>query len=92
MISPQGGEDIEELDFHFWTKLCLVFWGDEMLRRGPLRFLEKIALHSPLVFWAPLASNIYHDLFWYPTVGKSKIRKFKHTKWGNLWERYREDS
>ncbi len=86
------GEDIEELDFHFRTKKSLVIWGDQMLRLGALRFLERIALHSPLVFWAPLASNIYHDLFWYPTVGRSKIRKFKRTKWGDLWERYREDS
>jgi hypothetical protein len=86
------GEDIEELDFHFRTKKSLVIWGDQMLRLGPLRFLERIALHSPLVFWAPLASNIYHDLFWYPTIGKSKIRRFKRTKWGDLWERYREGS
>ena len=86
------GEDIEEFDFHFRTKKSLVIWGDQMLRRGPLKFLEKIALHSPLVFWAPLASNIYHDLLWYPTIGKSKIRKFKRTKWGDLWERYHEDS
>ncbi len=84
------GEDIERFDFHFETKRSLVIWGDQMLRLGPLRFLEKVALHSPLVFWAPLASNIYHDLIWYPTVGKSKIRAFRRTKWGRLWESYRE--
>ncbi|MCK4235764.1 MAG: DUF362 domain-containing protein [Candidatus Krumholzibacteria bacterium] len=86
------GEDIERLNFHFKTKRSFVIWGDQMLRRGPLRFLEKIALHSPLVFWAPMASNIYHDIFWYPTVGKSKIRKFNRTKWGHLWESYRVSS
>jgi len=84
-----AGEDIDELNFHFETKRSLVIWGDQMLRLGPLRFLEKVALHSPLVAWAPLASNIYHDLIWYPTVGKSKIRGFRRTKWGRLWERYR---
>ena len=25
---------------------------------GPLRFLEKLLLHSPLVVWAPFASNV----------------------------------
>ena len=84
------GEDIDELNFHFETKRSLVIWGDQMLRLGPLRFLEKVALHSPLVFWAPLASNFYHDLIWYPTVGKSKIRAFRRTKWGKLWECYRD--
>ncbi len=83
------GEDIEGVNFHFQTKRSLVIWGDQMLRRGPLRFLEKIALHSPLMVWAPLASNIYHDCLWYPTVGKSIIRKFDGTKWGRLFAAYR---
>jgi uncharacterized protein (DUF362 family) len=86
------GEDIEKLNFHFKMKRSFVIWGDQMLRRGPLRFLEKAALHSPLVFWAPLASNIYHDGIWYPTVGMSKIRAFGRTKWGHLWEHYRKRS
>jgi hypothetical protein len=60
-----------------------------MLRRGPLRFLEKIALHSPLMFWAPLASNIYHDWFWYPVIGRTRIRSFRRTSWGKLFrDRY----
>ena len=84
-----AGEDIEEMNFEFQVNRSFVIWGDQMLRKGPLRFLEKIALHSPLVVWAPMASNLYHDLFWYPTVGRSKIRKFSRTKWGNLWEDYR---
>ena len=83
------GEDISEINFHFTTKKSFVIWGDQMLRKGPLRFLEKIALHSPLVVWAPAASNIYHDWIWYPTVGKSIIRKFSGTEWGRLFEQYK---
>jgi len=83
------GEDISEINFHFQTKKSLVIWGDQMLRKGPLRFLEKIALHSPLVVWAPAASNFYHDVLWYPTVGKSIIRKFSTTEWGRLFEKYK---
>lgn len=82
------GEDIGELNFHFRVKRSFVIWGDQLLRRGPLRFLERIALHSPLAMWAPAASNIYHDLLWYPTIGRAKIGKFRRTKWGRLWERY----
>ena len=55
-----------------------------MLRIGPLRFLEKVLLHSPLVVWAPFASNVYHDVLWYPTVGKRRIREFARTEWGRL--------
>jgi hypothetical protein len=84
------GADVSSVNFHFTTKKSLVIWGDQMLRKGPLRFLEKIALHSPLMFWAPAASNFYHDILWYPTVGRSKIRKFNRTEWGKLWREYKE--
>jgi hypothetical protein len=83
------GEDISNVNFHFSTKKSFVIWGDQLLRKGALRFLEKIALHSPLVVWAPAASNFYHDVLWYPTVGKSKIRKFNATEWGKLWQEYK---
>jgi len=82
------GDDIDKVNFHFHTKRSLVIWGDQMLRIGPLRFLEKLLLHSPLVVWAPFASNVYHDLIWYPTVGAKRIREFSRTDWGRLFERY----
>ncbi len=84
------GEDVSDVNFGFEVKKSLVIWGDQMLRKGPLRFLEKIALHSPLVVWAPFASNVYHDYFWYPTVGKSIIRKFSQTRWGKLFDQYKQ--
>lgn len=82
------GEDISEVNFGFSTKRSFVIWGDQMLRKGCLRFLEKLLLHSPLVFWAPLASNLYHDLLWYPTIGKKRIREFMKTEWGRLFQKY----
>ncbi len=84
------GDDVSDLNLHFKTKRSLVIWGDQMLRIGFLRFLERILLRSPLVVWAPLASNVYHDWMWYPTVGRSRIRKFTKTGWGGLWQEYKE--
>jgi uncharacterized protein (DUF362 family) len=86
------GEDISGMNFGFRTKRSLVIWGDQMLRKGPLRFLERIALHSPLVVWAPFASNLYHDWFWYPLIGKRRIRAFSRTPWGRLFESYAKES
>jgi len=84
-----AGADISGVNFGFRTRRSLVIWGDQMLRRGPLRFLEHLALHSPLVVWAPFASNLYHDGMWYPTIGRRIIRQFSHTPWGRLFdERY----
>lgn len=82
------GVDIAEINFGFQSKRSFVIWGDQMLRRGFLRPLEKILLHSPLLFWAPFASNVYHDFFWYPTVGRKRINAFSRTEWGRLWETY----
>jgi uncharacterized protein (DUF362 family) len=87
-----AGADIGEIDFHFKSKRSFVIWGDQMLRLGPLRFLERIALHSPLAGWAPLASNVYHDAIWYPIIGRRKIARFNRTEWGKLWREYRGSS
>lgn len=82
------GEDISNINFGFTTKKSFVIWGDQMLRKGFLRFLEKPLLHSPLVVWAPFASNLYHDFLWYPTIGRKRIREFTKTTWGSLFDRY----
>lgn len=80
------GTPVEGPGWGFHARRSFVIWGDQMLRLGPLRFLEKIALHSPLVVWAPFASNVYHDWLWYPTVGKLKIARFRGSKWGRFFD------
>ena len=82
------GEQISDVNFGFTTKRSFVIWGDQMLRKGFLRFLEKPLLHSPLVVWAPFASNLYHDFLWYPLIGKKRIREFMKTEWGELFQKY----
>ena len=82
------GEDISGLNFGFKTRRSFVIWGDQMIRKGFLRAFERVLLHSPLVVWAPFASNVYHDLLWYPTVGRKRIRAFMKTEWGSLWKTY----
>jgi uncharacterized protein (DUF362 family) len=83
------GDDISAINLHFKTRKSLVIWGDQMLRVGFLRFLERILLRSPLVVWAPFASNVYHDWMWYPTVGRHRIKAFEKTGWGELWLKYK---
>ena len=82
------GDDISGVNMGFKTRRSLVIWGDQLIRRGPLRPLKKLLLHSPLMVWAPFASNVYHDLLWYPTIGRARIRAFGETAWGRLFEGY----
>lgn len=87
-IEIVGDRDASSENWGFESKKSLVIWGDQMLRIGPLKFLEKMALHSPLWRWAPMASNLYHDFLWYPTVGKKRINEFMKTEWGELLQQY----
>ena len=82
------GDDVSRENFGFTTRKSLVIWGDQMIRNGFLRPLERLLLHSPLMVWAPMASNAYHDLMWYPTIGRSRIREFNRTEWGKLFQKY----
>ncbi len=83
-----AGDDVADVNFRCRTSRSLVIWGDQLIRRGPLRPLKRLLLHSPLVVWAPFASNVYHDLLWYPTIGRGRIRAFGRTGWGRLFARY----
>lgn len=82
------GENISDVNFHFSTKKSFVIWGDQLIRKGPLSFLEKPLLHSPLMVWAPFASNVYHDYLWYPLIGRKRINRFMKTKWGGQFKKY----
>jgi len=87
-IDIVGDTDAATLNMGFTTSRSLVIWGDQLIRRGPLRPLKHLLLHSPLMVWAPFASNVYHDLLWYPTVGRARIREFSATPWGRLFAQY----
>ena len=82
------GDDVSGENFGFRTRRSLVIWGDQMIRLGFLRPLERLLLHSPLMVWAPFASNVYHDAVWYPTIGRSRIQTFMRTEWGALFRKY----
>src|SRR5215467_10580114 len=87
-IELVGDVDAATVSMGFSSHRSLVIWGDQLIRKGPLRPLKRLLLHSPLVVWAPFASNVYHDWLWYPTVGRARIRAFAATPWGQLFEQY----
>src|SRR2546422_2145636 len=87
-IEIVGDADAARTTMGFKTSRSLVIWGDQLIRKGPLRPFKRLLLHSPLVVWAPFASNVYHDFLWYPTVGRARIRAFTDTGWGRLFRQY----
>ncbi len=82
------GEDISQINWNFKVKRSLVIWGDQMVRKGPLQFLYPL-FRNELFFLGPTyASMIFHDMFWYPSIGKKRIKTFFQTDWGKIFQNY----
>ena len=83
------GEDISEVNYGFQTvENTFASRGQKLIYWGPLKFLEKVWLRSPLVPLAYLASNVYHNGYWRNLKGKRRIREALQTPWGKLFEQY----
>jgi len=56
---------------------------------GPLKGLQKLFFHTPLVYAFIAGSEIYHDYYRWPLKDKRTFMKWKkNTEWGKLFERY----
>jgi hypothetical protein len=83
------GYDIEqETPWHFVQGDTFASTGQKMIYHGPLKPLEKPLLQSPLVPWSYFASNFYHNVYWYPFVGRQRVESAVDTKWGQLFKNY----
>ncbi len=82
------GEDVSNINWKFDVKRSLVIWGDQMVRKGKLNFLNPLMRNKLFMAFPIMASLIYHDMFWYPTIGKKRIKKFNKTEWGKKFINY----
>jgi len=82
------GEDVSSLNWNFSVKRSLVIWGDQMVRKGKLNFLNPLMRNKLFMAFPIMASLIYHDMFWYPTIGKKRINGFLETSWGQVFKKY----
>jgi uncharacterized protein (DUF362 family) len=62
--------------------------GQKLIYHGPLKPFENLLLRTPLVPWSYFASNFYHNVYWYPFVGRKRVEAALHTKWGRLFSEY----
>ena len=83
------GYDIEqEPSWNFKQEDTFASKGQKLIYHGPLKPLEKPLLQSPLVPWSFFASNFYHNVYWYPFVGRPRVQEALNTKWGRLFQQY----
>lgn len=83
------GYDIEqEPPWEFVQTDTFASRGQKMIYHGPLKPLEKLLLQSPLVPWSYFASNFYHNVYWYPFIGRKRVEAALENPWGQLFKDY----
>lgn len=83
------GYDIEqEKPWNFKQEDTFASRGQKMIYHGPLKPLEKILLQSPIVPWSYFASNFYHNVYWYPFIGRKRVESALQNPWGQLFRNY----
>jgi hypothetical protein len=87
-IEVVGYDISQEPPWNFVQEDTFASRGQKMIYNGPLKPLEKILLQSPLVPWSYFASNFYHNVYWYPFVGRPRVKEALKTPWGELFTRY----
>jgi len=57
---------------------------------GPMRWLERLMFHTPIVYAFILASAVYHDKIWFPYRGRRIVNQWlKESPWGRLFAEYK---
>ena len=83
------GLDITGMDFgfsvgnNFASRFGHLFWF------SPLKRIQKLLFHTPLVYLFVFGSYLYHDRIWWPFVGKRLMEKITaNTEWGRYFKAY----
>jgi hypothetical protein len=83
------GYDIDqEPDWGFIQEDTLASRGQKAIYHGPLKPFERLLLQSPIVPWSYFASNLFHNVYWYPFVGRNRVKEALKTQWGKLFRSY----
>lgn len=86
------GADISDVNFGFTVGDNFASLAGDFLWFGPLKSVQKLFFHTPLVYGFVFASYLYHDYLWWPIKGKSIMRKVRtDSKWGRFFDTYGGD-
>lgn len=83
------GEDVSGVNLGFHgSEDTFASRGQKLIYWGRLKPLEKLLLRTALVPWSYAASIAYHDLYWYPAIGRRHVKQALATPWGRLFSSY----
>ncbi len=82
------GHDVSAEDWGFVQEDTFASRGQKLIYHGALKPFENMLLRSPIVPWSYFASNFYHNVYWYPFVGRPRVQAALDTQWGRLFRSY----
>lgn len=89
-IEIVGDVDVAAENWHFEigdnavSRVGKTFWF------GPLKPLQRLLFHTPLVNAFIFGSAVYHDNLWFPMHGRKVVRQWlEQTPWGRLFADYK---
>jgi uncharacterized protein (DUF362 family) len=83
------GDDVSDLHLHFHVGDNFASSVGHELWFGPLKRIQRLFFHTPLVYGFIWASAIYHDSVWWPLKGRAiQERTRRETTWGRLFDHY----
>ncbi|MCZ7584942.1 MAG: hypothetical protein M5R36_17310 [Deltaproteobacteria bacterium] len=96
-IEIAGDEEAGRENWHFEGPMQNITFAAKMQHKiywGGLKNAVEWSLKTWAAPWAYIASVVYHDLYWYPTLGKERTHGVLQSAWGRLfnnWEKVRSD-
>jgi len=92
-IEIVGDVDAAEENWHFdgpFKKMTFASRMQHKIYWGKLKTALEWSLKTWMAPWAYIASVLYHDMYWYPRNGNSRMHQILHSDWGRLfhnWEK-----
>jgi uncharacterized protein (DUF362 family) len=83
------GEDISSMSYDFPVGDNLASRVGDLFWFSPMKVLQRLLFHTPLVYPFILGSYLYHDWYWWPVRGRRIARRIRQEDpWGRLFETY----
>jgi len=90
-IEIVGDVDAAQEKWDFKVGVNLATGAGRLLWHSPLRFMQKLLFHTPLVKIFIFSSETYHDKVWYNVKGKRIVNQWiKESPWGKLFSTYKK--
>jgi uncharacterized protein (DUF362 family) len=87
------GDDVSHESWGFSVGDNGVSWAGHLIWFGPLKGLQRLFFHTPLVNVFIAGSEAYHDYYRWPLKDRKTFEHWKkQTHWGHLFEEYESGS